>query len=80
MFSAMSLNRYGSFCEEGRNFRRYKDLLSYLFFEGVLIELDETYTSDANDYWRVIIYKHDKIDEELTDDMEYKIFYPNEDD
>ena len=76
MFSAMSLNRHGNFCEEGRNFERYEDLIYYLFYEGVLIKPNEIYTSDAYDYWRVIVYEHDKVNEELTDDMEYKTFYP----
>lgn len=80
MFSAMSLNRHGDFCEEARNFERYEDLIYYLFYEGVLIELDGIYTSDADDYHRVIIYEHDKVDEALTDDMEYEIFYPEDED
>lgn len=75
MFSAMSLNRHGDFCEEARNFERYEDLIYYLFYEGVLIQLDGIYTADDDDYWRVIVYEHDKVDEELTDDMEYKTFY-----
>lgn len=76
MFSAMSLNRHGDFCEEGRNFERYEDLIYYLFYEGVLIDLDGIYTSDGDDYWRVIIYEHEFANEVLDDTMEYETFYP----
>ena len=80
MFSAMILNRHGDLYEESRNFEIYEELIQYLLDEGVIIELDEIYTSDADDYWRVIVYEHDKVDEELTDDMEYTIFYPLDED
>lgn len=80
MFSAMSLNCYGNFHEEARNFEVYEELIQHLLDEGVLIELDELYTSDDDDYWHVIVYEHDEVDEELTDDMEYEIFYPMSED
>ena len=80
MFSAMSLNRHGDFYEEARNFEVYEELIQYMLDEGVLIEPDEIYTADADDYWRVIVYEHDEVDEELTDDMEYATFYPLDED
>ena len=75
MFYAIAFAHDGDIYYESVTFESYEELIRTLLDEEVLIELDELYAYD--DYWRVIVYE---IGGELTDDMEYAIFYPIDED